>query len=58
LLLVGYLRVWVMFGMLVYVGDSGLHEAVARSAWLAEHAWALGALAVLLAGAYQFTPLK
>jgi predicted metal-binding membrane protein len=58
LLLVGYLNAWAMFGMLVYLGDSLLHEAVAQSAWLAERAWALGALTVLLAGAYQFTPLK
>jgi predicted metal-binding membrane protein len=58
LLLVGYLSVWVMFGMLVYVGDSALHEAVARSTWLAEHVWVLGGSTLLLAGVYQFTPLK
>ena len=58
LLLVGYLSVWIMFGMLIYLGDTGLHEAVARSTWLAEHVWALGGLTLLLAGAYQFTPLK
>jgi predicted metal-binding membrane protein len=58
LLLVGYLSVWILFGMLIYVGDSVVHEAVARSAWLAAHAWALGAVTLLLAGAYQFTPLK
>jgi predicted metal-binding membrane protein len=35
-----------------------LHLALDRSAWLAEHAWALGGVTLLLAGAYQFTPLK
>jgi predicted metal-binding membrane protein len=58
LLLVGDLSVWIMFGMLIYLGDSGLHEAVTWSPWLAEHVWALGGLTLLLAGAYQFTPLK
>jgi predicted metal-binding membrane protein len=58
LLLVGYLSIWVIFGMLIYLGDSMLHLALDRSAWLAEHAWALGGVTLLLAGAYQFTPLK
>jgi predicted metal-binding membrane protein len=58
LLLVGYLSIWIAFGVLVYVGDSVLHLAVARSAWLADHAWTFSAAALLLAGAYQFTPLK
>src|SRR5258708_31298245 len=53
-----YLSIWTMFGMLVYLGDSALHAAVARSAWLADHAWAFSALVLLLAGVYQFTPLK
>ncbi len=58
LLLVGYLSIWIAFGMLIYLSDSVLHEAVGRSVWLAEHVGALGALTVLLAGVYQFTPLK
>jgi predicted metal-binding membrane protein len=58
LLLVGYLGVWLLFGMGVYLGDGLLHELGSRSTWLAEHSWALGGLSVLLAGAYQFTPLK
>jgi predicted metal-binding membrane protein len=58
LLLIGYLSVWIMYGMLIYLGDSVLHEAIASSTWLAERAWAVGAVTLLLAGAYQFTPLK
>src|SRR5216683_4552736 len=58
LLLVGYLSIWVGFGMLVYLGDTALHAAVAQSVWLADHAWTFTAAALLLAGLYQFTPLK
>jgi predicted metal-binding membrane protein len=31
---------------------------VAQSAWLEAHAWAMGAGILVLAGLYQFTPLK
>jgi predicted metal-binding membrane protein len=58
LLLVGYLGVWTLFGGLVHLGDLRLHEAVHHSPLLAEHAWAIGAATLLVAGAYQFTPLK
>lgn len=58
LLLVGYLSIWTMFGIFVYLGDGVVHEAVARSAWVSDHVSALGALTLLLAGVYQFTPLK
>jgi predicted metal-binding membrane protein len=58
LLVVGYLSIWVVVGMFIYVGDAVLHVAVAQSTWVAEHVWMLGALTLLVAGAYQFTPLK
>jgi predicted metal-binding membrane protein len=58
LLLAGYLSLWTIFGIVVYVGDSFVQAAVARSEWLADHAWAFSALVLLLAGVYQFTPLK
>lgn len=58
LLLAGYLSIWTLFGMLVYLGDSMLHAAVARMPWLADHVSALSAGVLLLAGVYQFTPLK
>jgi predicted metal-binding membrane protein len=44
--------------MVVHVGDGLLHAAVAQSAWLEAHAWAMGAGILVLAGLYQFTPLK
>lgn len=58
LLLGGYLAVWGLFGGAVYLGDWGIHRLVARSAGLEAQAWAIGAATLLLAGGYQFTPLK
>jgi predicted metal-binding membrane protein len=58
LLLAGYLGLWAVFGLVVHVGDALLHAAVAQSAWLGAHAWTMGAGLLVLAGLYQFTPLK
>lgn len=58
LLIAAYLCVWVAFGVLVYLADWSLHEAVEQSAWLRTNAWVLGGATFLLAGLYQFTPLK
>jgi predicted metal-binding membrane protein len=58
LLIGGYLAVWVTFGTLAHAGDLGLHEAVAAWHWLEDRAWLLAAVPLLLAGGYQFTPLK
>jgi len=54
----GYLVVWTSFGLLVHVTDHDLHHAVSGSAWLQAKAWALGAGIVIVAGLYQFAPLK
>jgi predicted metal-binding membrane protein len=58
LLIAGYLSMWTIFGLVVHLGDGLLHLAVAQSAWLGAHAWAIGAGILVLAGLYQFTPLK
>ncbi|MBI4736486.1 MAG: DUF2182 domain-containing protein [candidate division NC10 bacterium] len=58
LLVAGYLGIWTLFGLLVYAGDWVLHEAVERSPWLEANAWVIGAATLVLAGVYQFTPLK
>jgi predicted metal-binding membrane protein len=58
LLVVGYVGVWTTFGLVVHLGDRSLHVLVERSVWLETNAWAIGAGTVLLAGAYQFAPLK
>jgi predicted metal-binding membrane protein len=66
LLVSGYLAVWTLFGLLVHLADWGLHHAVmqSRNTWLEAHfcfrcnPWILPAATFLLAGIYQFTPLK
>ena len=58
LLIAGYVGTWMVFGAIVHAGDLGLHEAVEQSAWLEANSWAIGAGTLMLAGVYQFTPLK
>ena len=58
LLIAGYLGVWALFGAVAHVGDRGLHETVERIGWLDDNAWVIAAGTILLAGAYQFSPLK
>jgi predicted metal-binding membrane protein len=58
LLVIGYLSVWTAFGALAHLGDLGLHQIAEQSVWLEENAWTIGAASLLVAGAYQFTPLK
>ncbi len=58
LLIAGYLAVWTLFGALVYSGGWTLHRLSEPSALLGANPWVLGAGILLLAGVYQFTPLK
>jgi predicted metal-binding membrane protein len=58
LLIAGYLGIWILFGVMVLIGDWGLHQALEKIAWLGANEWALGAATLVLAGIYQFTPLK
>jgi predicted metal-binding membrane protein len=58
LLVVGYLGIWVLFGGLAHLGDLFVHGAVEHSAWLGANAWIIGASTIMVAGIYQFTPLK
>lgn len=58
LLVGGYLVAWSIFGVVVYASDYILHQIIGHVHWLEENAWLLGASALLLAGIYQFTPLK
>lgn len=58
LLLVGYLSIWVLFGLLAHLGDWILHRLVAQNLWLTTNTWLIGASILILAGVYQFTPLK
>ena len=54
----GYLGVWAYFGALAYLCDGLLHAAIDRLPALRGAAGGLGAAVLLLAGVYQFTPLK
>lgn len=58
LLIVGYLSTWTLFGVVVHIGDRGVHGAVEQSPWLEANAWILVTATLALAGVYQFTPLK
>lgn len=56
LLILGYLSMWMVFGLLAYIGDSVVHEVVERN--FAVSANAIAAVLLLVAGIYQFLPLK
>lgn len=58
LLVIGYLSIWMGFGVLIHLGDLVLHAVVEQSAWLEANSWFIGAGVLILAGVYQFTPLK
>ncbi len=58
LLATGYLSVWMGFGVLVHLADLGVHEVSEQIGWLDSNYWVIGAGTLILAGAYQFTPLK
>jgi len=53
-----YALVWSAFGALAFAGDAGLHSFVDASPWLERHEWAIGPSVLMLAGAFQFTPVK
>ncbi len=58
LLISGYLSIWTLFGLVAHLGDWLLHDYVDHTPWLAVNAWVIGAGIFILAGLYQFTPLK
>jgi predicted metal-binding membrane protein len=57
LLLAGYLGIWAVFGVLVHWGDMALHSVASQVIWLHNHD-VIAAATLLLAGLYQFSPLK
>jgi predicted metal-binding membrane protein len=56
--LAGYLAVWTAFGAAAFAFDGAVHATVDAWPWLARHDWLVGANLLVLAGAFQFTPLK
>jgi predicted metal-binding membrane protein len=58
LCVLGYVLAWSGFGLVAYAADSAVHVAASRSGWLTAHGWAIGALVLAGAGAFQFSSLK
>lgn len=58
LLIIGYLSMWMMFGIIANIGDWGIHQIFEQRAWLHSNAWMIGAATLMMAGLYQFTSLK
>ena len=58
LLIAGYLLVWTAFGIAALVGDRLIHAVADQSAWLQDNAYVIGGATIMVAGLYQFTPLK
>jgi predicted metal-binding membrane protein len=53
-----YFAVWTGFAVLALVGDAGLHRLAHRWLWLHDRPWLVGGTVLILAGAFQFSPLK
>ena len=58
LLLAGYLVIWSAFGAAAWVLDRGIHAAVDAWPWLAEHPQLIIGTTLLVAGLWQFSPLR
>lgn len=56
--LAGYGAIWSTFGAAAFAGDVALHRAVASWLWLDRRPWLLVGVALMLAGAFQFSNLK
>ena len=53
-----YALIWTTFGALGFAADAGLHALIDANAWVERHEWAIAPSVLVLAGAFQFTPLK
>ncbi len=58
LFLLGYFAVWTGFAVVALGGDAALHWLVDHWSWLAARPWLIGGTVLVLAGAFQFSPLK
>ena len=58
LLSAGYLAVWTVFGVAAYAADIGIHEAIEANSPFHAASGFIWSATLLLAGVYQFTPLK
>jgi predicted metal-binding membrane protein len=53
-----YLAIWTAFGALAYAAALGATELADNSMWVMENAARIGGGVLILAGLYQFSPLK
>jgi predicted metal-binding membrane protein len=58
LFLLAYFAVWTDFAVMALVGDMGLHWLVDRWSWLGQRPWLISGTVLVLAGLFQFSPLK
>ena len=58
LLLSGYLAIWAAFGAAAWILDRGIHAAVDAWPFLAEHPQLILGSTLLVAGLWQFSPLR
>ena len=58
LLLAGYLTIWASFGLAAWVLDRGIHATVDACPWLAAHPQLIMGSTLLIAGLWQFSPLR
>lgn len=56
--LAGYVSVWTVFGAIAFLVDIAVHRTVHALPWLAARPWLIAGGVLLLAGAFQFSPLK
>ncbi len=56
--LAAYFAVWTGFAVLALGADAGVHGVTERWAWLAARPELIGGGVLILAGAFQFSPLK
>jgi predicted metal-binding membrane protein len=58
LLLLGYLVVWTAFGLGAWIADRGIHAAVEAIPFLAAYPQLILASTLLVAGLWQFSPMR
>jgi predicted metal-binding membrane protein len=58
LLVLGYLAVWLAFGVAAHAADWAVLATFDRADSLRDNAWAIAAIILVVAGAFQFTAFK
>ncbi len=53
-----YFVIWTGFAAGALIADAGVHQLAHRWLWLHERPWVIGGSVLLVAGGFQFSPLK